>query len=116
MYANSSFLLKRLSVATVFLWFLSASTSFAQSPDALLPSPKPADVSPRLKNIVGEYGSDELSYTVFELDGTLWMARKSSDPKLLKETSPGSFWADLAPNEHVRLDLTTRELTHFNFD
>ena len=44
------------------------------------------------------------------------MARKSLDPKLLKETSPGVFWADLAPNQHARLDMTTRKLTDFNFD
>jgi len=100
----------------VFLGVCFTCASFAQSPDSLLPGSKPADVSLHLKNMIGEYGSDEMSYTVFEQDGTLWIASKSFAPKLLKETSPDLYWAALAPNWNASVNGTNRTLTVRNFD
>jgi D-alanyl-D-alanine dipeptidase len=114
--AESRPLLKNYLVAIVLLGACFTCASLAQSPNGLLPGPRPADVSLHLKSVIGEYGSDEMSYTVFEQDRTLWIASKSFAPKLLKETSPDLYWAILGPNWSAGVNGTNRRLTVRNFD
>jgi D-alanyl-D-alanine dipeptidase len=114
--AESRPLLKNYLAAHVFLGVFFTCASFAQAPNALLPGPKPADVSSHLKSVIGEYGTDQQTYSVFERDGKLWVASKSLDAKPLKETSPGTFWAVLGPNEKAGVDGATRELKVFTYD
>ncbi len=109
-------LLKSRFAAIGFLVVFSSHASLAQSPDALLPGPKPADVSMHLKNVIGEYGSEELSFTVFERDGKLWIASRSLEAKALKETSYGQFQATLAPHQNAGVNGAAREVTLFTFD
>jgi D-alanyl-D-alanine dipeptidase len=114
--AESRPLLKNCLAALVLLGAFFTCASSAQSPNALLSSPKPADVSPHLKNVIGECGSEQQTYSVFERDGKLWIASKSLDARPLKETSPGTFWAVLAPNEKADVDGAKRELKVFKND
>src|SRR5208282_17791 len=74
---------KRQSVAAIFLGLFSAFGSFAQSPDALLPGPKPADVPKEWKPWIGEYGvsSNPATYVVSERDEFIWISERPGDAR-----------------------------------
>jgi D-alanyl-D-alanine dipeptidase len=71
---KSTFRLKSCAVAAVFLLLLSARASFAQSSNALLPGPKPADAPLEWKQLVGIYLDEDAkhSYVLLEQDGKLF--------------------------------------------
>ena len=76
-----AFRLKSCSVAAVFLLTPFAWASFAQSPNALLPSPKPADAPLEWKQLVGIYLDEDAkhSYVLLEQDGKLfWRDEKGA--------------------------------------
>ena len=86
MYDKFGFLSKRRSVAVLFLGLLSTCASFAQSPDALLPGPKPHDIPARWKPWVGEYGGLHplptwtLTYVVAEKNDFILISERISLP------------------------------------
>ena len=63
--------LRRISFPAGVVLFLLAYTAFAQSPNALLPGPKPPDVPERWKPWIGDYGTEKVNFTVGELEGRL---------------------------------------------
>jgi D-alanyl-D-alanine dipeptidase len=68
---NFGFLLRRRSVATLLLSFLSACALFARPPDSLLPGSKPVDAPPEWKQLVGVYLDEDSkhSFVLLEQDG-----------------------------------------------
>jgi len=68
------FRLRSCFVASLFLGILSACGLFAQSPNALLPGPKPADAPLEWKQLVGIYLDEDAkhSYVLLERDGKLF--------------------------------------------
>jgi D-alanyl-D-alanine dipeptidase len=73
------FLLKKRAVAALFLGTFFAWVSFAQSSNALLPGPKPADAPLEWKQLVGIYLDEDAkhSYVLLEQDGKLlWRDEK----------------------------------------
>ena len=76
-------LLNRRSVVTVSLAIVFAYSSFAQSPIALLPGPKPADVPKEWKPWIGEYGfsSNPTTYVLSEKDGFIWFSERTNNAR-----------------------------------
>ena len=72
-----SLLIRQFAVA-LFLSLFSACSSLGQSPDALLPGPKPADVSKEWKPWIGEYGFgfSPIRYVLSEKDGFIWILQR----------------------------------------
>jgi len=102
-YDNFGFLLKRRSVAAVLLGALCACASFAQSPDALLPGPKPHDIPARWKPWIGEYGwppEDDVERAVFvvgEKAGSIMILRREKQTQDAKYESIDGFPTNVSP-------------------
>lgn len=82
MYDNFASLLKRRP-AVVLLALLSTSVSFAQSPNPLLPGPKPADLLKEWKPWIGEYGFNfnPTTYVLSEKDGFIWTSERPNNAR-----------------------------------
>ncbi len=83
---------RQFAVAAVFLCLFSAWASVAQSPDALLPGPKPADAPAQWKILIGEYGPDDKTVFVLEKDGHLTLRDPSSGQFDLKQVGKNTFF------------------------
>jgi hypothetical protein len=77
--------------AVAFLAFFWASASLAQSSDALLPLPKPADVPKEWKSWIGDYGPDDNVQTIFERGQRLWLYEKGGGEWQLKQIAKEDF-------------------------
>jgi D-alanyl-D-alanine dipeptidase len=97
------FLSKKRSVATVFLGLVSACASFAQSPDALLPGSKPADIPAVWKPWIGEYTFQVnpymvgLVYVLGEKDGFIWISERQGDARDAHYTIRAKFSSHSPP-------------------
>lgn len=88
----------RPSLRTVSLLALTVLAPFAgaargQSPNSILPGPKPADVPSAWKPWIGEYGSQAEALFVFERDGKLWISGKDFGEREFKPWSSGILTA-----------------------
>lgn len=106
-HAKFGFFLKRRFVAAAFLGFLSACASFAQSPDALLPGPKPHDIPAPWKPWIGEYGGSPPSvpfatvHVVSEKDGFIEvLERTKRSDGVLYETGDRFRVRGSSPSAH----------------
>ncbi len=63
--------LRRISFPAGVILFLLGCAAFAQSPNALLPGPKPADVPEHWKPWIGDYGTESVNFIVGESEGRL---------------------------------------------
>jgi D-alanyl-D-alanine dipeptidase len=63
----------------------------SQTAESLLPGPKPADISWRLKGLVGEYAQEKIGATVLEREGSLIVHFFSPPDLALKQGEP---WED----------------------
>jgi D-alanyl-D-alanine dipeptidase len=61
--------LRRISFPAAVILFLLACITFAQSPNAILPGPKPPDAPEQWKTWIGDYGFKEVNFIVGELEG-----------------------------------------------
>jgi D-alanyl-D-alanine dipeptidase len=68
---NLQFPLKRISFPVSTILFLLGCVAFAQSPNALLPGPKPPDTHEKWKPWIGDYGTKEVNFVVGESEGHL---------------------------------------------
>jgi D-alanyl-D-alanine dipeptidase len=83
--------LKNYFTATFFVGLFSACVSLAQSSDALLPGPKPADVPQEWKSWIGDYGPDNNVHTIFERGQKLWLYEKGVGEWQLKQIAKDVF-------------------------
>ena len=60
--------LKRISILAAVILFQFATSSLAQSPNAFLPGPKPADIPVEWKGLIGSYGSKDKPFLIVEED------------------------------------------------
>src|SRR5260370_391394 len=63
--------LRIISFPAGVILFLLGCAAFAQSPNALLPGPKPPDAPEQWKPWIGDYGAKEVNFIVGELEGHL---------------------------------------------
>jgi D-alanyl-D-alanine dipeptidase len=77
------FLLKKRAVAALFLGFFFAWVSFAQSSNALLPGPKPADAPERWKDLIGIYRDEDSKKTLYVLESDGQLAFQLEDSSKL---------------------------------
>ncbi len=73
--------LKKIATLAIVILFQSAVTVRAQSPNAILPGPKPADIPATWKPWIGEYGfllanSIGTVYALSEKDGVIWILQR----------------------------------------
>ena len=89
-------LLRRISFPAGVILYLLGSVASAQSPNALLPGPKPPDVPEHWKPWIGDYGTESVNFTVGELKGHLLIidnhAEKWDLPWLPIEESVTAEW------------------------
>ena len=71
MPVNLQLPLKRISFPAATILFLLGHFAFAQSPNALIPGPKPRDAPEQWKPWIGDYGEKEGRFIVAESDGHL---------------------------------------------
>ena len=94
--------LKRNYISAVAVLSAVAWTAQAQSPNPILPGPKPTDVPEEWKQWIGEYGTKEETFTVGESEGRVFIIDKSSHKKWELRELPPKFtsqrveWTDIA--------------------
>ena len=90
-------------VAAVFLFLFCAGASVAQSPDTLLPGPKPADIPPDWRPWIGEYTIDGtpstvgVVYVLSEKDGFIWISERHGDARDAGYITRAKFSSHSAP-------------------
>ena len=75
--------LKKIATLAIVILFQSAVTVRAQSPNAILPGPKPADIPATWKPWIGEYGSahNPIRYVLSEKDGFIWILERPNQDR-----------------------------------
>jgi D-alanyl-D-alanine dipeptidase len=66
---NLQLSLKKFSFPAATILLLLGCVAFAQSPNALLPGPKPLDIPEQWKPWIGDYGAKEVNFVVGESEG-----------------------------------------------
>jgi len=112
-YDNGNILLKR-RFAAVLLAVLSACAALAQSPDALLPGRKPADLPNDWKPWIGEYGisGNPIRYVLSEKDGFIWILQRPNQERAasyqILEKFPLEAPPPTSPAQGMRLQSSLR--------
>jgi D-alanyl-D-alanine dipeptidase len=89
--------------AAAFLSLFSAWASLAQSPDALVPGPKPADIPAAWKPWIGEYTIQAIPktvgvvYVLSEKDGFIWISERHGDARDAGYITHAKFSSRSAP-------------------
>ena len=93
MPAAPRFSLKKISILAIVLLIQFAGDVLAQSPNGLLPGPKPADASAEWKDFIGDYGpkNDAILCFVLERGGELLLACKGRGEAKLERNGPNSY-------------------------
>lgn len=73
--------LKKITVLGLAIVVACARSALAQSSNSILPGAKPPDVSLEWKTWIGEYGSKEVTFTVGESEGHLFIIDKAEHKK-----------------------------------
>ena len=95
---------KLAPIRTVALLFCCAAPCPAQTPAPLAPGPKPADISPDLKQWIGDYGPDgPMLATVAEKDGKLLLFGEALGKFEVGEKSASELTASCPSNPAVKL-------------
>src|SRR5579864_235469 len=94
--------LKRISVLALVILASLSGAAREQSPNPILPSPKPSDIPARWKPWIGEYGWPEdvvagSSYVVAEKNGSITILRRHSRSENAKYEMLDSFPASVSP-------------------
>jgi D-alanyl-D-alanine dipeptidase len=98
--------LKRISTLIAVTLFQFASISLAQSPNALLPGPRPPDAPEQWKPWIGDYGAQDVTFTVGESEGGLFIIDKGRKTWKLPE---------LPVEKHVTVESTGTTLVRVRF-
>lgn len=73
--------LKKITALKFAVVLACAGSALAQSANTILPGPKPADVPQEWKAWIGEYGSKEVTFTVGESEGHIFIIDKAERKK-----------------------------------
>jgi len=82
-----------------------ASTGLAQSPNPILPGPKPPDAPQEWKSWIGDYfGEGHNTNIILERGQKLWLSEKGVGEWRLEERAKNEFVSDKASDMHVSID------------
>jgi D-alanyl-D-alanine dipeptidase len=82
---------KTISTLALAIFLPFAGVALAQSPNALLPGPKPPDAPAEWKPWIGEYGEGDNLKTILERGQKLWLYEKGAGESQLREVAKGEF-------------------------